>query len=354
MLADSLPDDFGNALIDAYLARQGIDKSAISMLDRLSYLGKRAMGALEFRPSMQGVARKPTALDLSRLVLASRMVLQGALAGDSETEAALKSLIQVGTSAGGARAKAVIAWNPVTQEVRSGQLPVDEGFEHWLIKFDGIGDDRELGTAGNFGRIEFAYYLMATAAGIPMMPCRLLEEQGRAHFMTQRFDRTGNAKHHIQTLCAMNHLDFRQRATHDYGQLFLTLNELNLGIESRADAFRRMAFNVLAANCDDHTKNTSFLLKQDDSWQLSPAYDVTHAYNPTGEWTYQHLMSINGKFADITLKDLYETADRFSVPGFKHLVSQVRDALARWPEFAAEAGLPPAVAAKLEQDFVRL
>ena len=351
MLADALPDDFGNALIDAYLARHGVRRDHISALDRLAYMGNRGMGALEFRPAIRAIARKPTALQLSQLVLASRKALAGALAGDRETEAALKSLVQVGTSAGGARAKAVIAWNSQTQEIRSGQLPADEGFEHWLIKFDGVGPDLELGTGEDYGRIEYAYYLMAKAAGIQMMPSRILEEQGRAHFMTQRFDRDRNAKHHVQSLCALAHLDFKQRATHDYSQLFHAIDQLQLGPTAREEAFRRMTLNVLSANCDDHSKNFSFLLKAAGRWELAPAYDVTHAYNPRGEWNYQHLMSVEGKFSNISKADLFTVGDRFAVPAYAKLYEQVTSAVGRWPEFADQAGVPRSTAAKVQADL---
>jgi serine/threonine-protein kinase HipA len=354
MLADALPDDFGNALVDAYLAKQGVPKQRITALDRLAYLGKRGMGALEFRPALQTFSRKPTAVSLSQLVLASRKALAGELSGDRETLAAIKNLIQVGTSAGGARAKAVIAWNPTTLEIRSGQLPAEDGFEHWLIKFDGVGSDLELGASADYGRIEYAYYLMALAAGIKMMPSRLLEEQGRAHFMTKRFDRYKNVKHHVQSLCALGHLDFKQRATHDYSQLFHVIDQLGLPIEARQCAFRRMAFNVAASNCDDHTKNFAFILERDSSWQLAPAYDVTHAYNANGAWTYQHLLSVGGKFRDITRGDLFTLGERFQVPAYRELFEQVTNAIAQWSQFASQAGLPEPVAKTLQRDFPNL
>jgi serine/threonine-protein kinase HipA len=339
LLADALPDDFGNALIDAYLAREGVPQGSITPLDRLAYLSNRGMGALEFKPA-RSPRKRATALELEGLVRASREALSGQFDGDREKQAAIANLIQVGTSAGGARAKAVIAWNPVSNEIRSGQLPADPGFEHWLIKFDGVGKDSELGTGGHYGRIEYAYYLMARAAKITMAPSRLLEENGRAHFMTKRFDRDGGVKHHMQTLCAMAHLDYKQRGSHDYGQLFLAIQGLELGDAALEQAFRRMVFNALAANFDDHTKNHSFLLKKGEGWALTPAYDVTHAYNPTGVWTFQHLMSIDGKFSDIKRKDLLAVADRFIVPGAKHVLDDVTAAVARWPEFANVAGLP--------------
>jgi serine/threonine-protein kinase HipA len=351
MLADALPDDFGNALIDAWMAREGVPKSAITPLDRLAYLGARGMGALEFRPTRGPRHRKATAVAISRLVVSARNALSGKFDGDRETEAAITNLIQVGTSAGGARAKAVIAWNPQTHEIRSGQLPADPGFDYWLLKLDGVGKDHELGTGGFYGRIEYAYYLMAKAAGIEMFESRLLEENDRAHFMTRRFDRQNGSKQHIQTLCAMQHLDFKQRGTHDYNQYFQAIAALKLPETALEEGFRRMVFNVLAANCDDHTKNLSFLMDESGKWQLAPAYDVTHAYNPKGEWTYQHLMSVNGKFQDITRADLEAVGDRFLIPGYRRIIKSVSEAVGRWPEFAGAAGLPPAEIQRVLEDF---
>lgn len=351
MLADALPDDFGNALIDAWMAREGVPKSAITPLDRLAYLGARGMGALEFRPTRGPRHRKATAVAISRLVVSARNALSGKFDGDRETEAAITNLIQVGTSAGGARAKAVIAWNPETLEIRSGQLPADPGFDYWLLKLDGVGKDHELGTGGFYGRIEYAYYLMAKATGIEMFESRLLEENDRAHFMTRRFDRQNGSKQHIQTLCAMQHLDFKQRGTHDYNQYFQAIAALKLPETALEEGFRRMVFNVLAANCDDHTKNLSFLMDESGKWQLAPAYDVTHAYNPKGEWTYQHLMSVNGKFQDITRADLEAVGDRFLIPGYRRIIKSVSEAVGRWPEFAGAAGLPPAEIQRVREDF---
>ena len=351
MLADALPDDFGNALIDAWMAREGVTKSAITQLDRLAYLGARGMGALEFKPTRGPRHRKATAVAISRLVVSARNALSGKFDGDRETEAAITNLIQVGTSAGGARAKAVIAWNPETLEIRSGQLPADPGFDYWLLKLDGVGKDSELGTGGFYGRIEYAYYLMARAAGIEMFESRLLEENDRAHFMTRRFDRQHGAKQHIQTLCAMQHLDFKQRSTHDYNQYFQVIRALRLPESALEEGFRRMVFNVLAANCDDHTKNLSFLMDESGQWRLSPAYDVTHAYNPKGEWTYQHLMSVNGKFQGITRADLEAVGDRFLIPGYRRIITTVVEAVRRWPGFAETAGLPPDEMTRIRNDF---
>jgi serine/threonine-protein kinase HipA len=340
LLADALPDDFGNNLIDAWMAKKGVRKENVTPLDRLAYMGKRSMGALEFKPSRShSSVSGATALKMSNLVEAARRVVSGFTQTDDMAEAALTQIIQVGTSAGGARAKAAIAWNPETNEIRSGQFTVAEGFEHWLLKFDGVGKDMALGSSKDYGRIEYAYYEMATMAGITMFPCHILEENGRAHFMTKRFDRQGNRKIHMQTLCAMAHLDFKQLATHDYAQLFLTIDQLGLGYEVMEEAFRRMAFNVMSANCDDHTKNISFILEKGGSWQLSPAYDVTHAYNPHGANVHQHLMSVNGKFKEITREDLLEVANRFGIGTAHKVLKNIAQAIGRWSEIAQAAGV---------------
>ena len=338
MLADALPDDFGNMLIDAWMAREGVSKSQITSLDRLAYMGKRGLGALEFKPARgPKPSKSSTAIRLSALVESARRAVQGDIDTDAHAEAALAQIIQVGTSAGGARAKAVVSWNPTTGEIRAGQFDVQAGFEHWLIKFDGVGIDERLGVSQDYGRIEYAYSLMARAAGMTMSPCRLMEENGRAHFMTKRFDRDGNTKHHLQTLCGLGHLDYRQKAAHDVSQFLLTIDRLRLGYAALEEAFRRIAFNVMAANCDDHTKNVSFLLREGGAWELAPAYDVTYAYNPKGEWTYQHLMSVNGKFAAISRDDLMVVADRFGVGTARHVLQQVGEAVASWPDFARRA-----------------
>lgn len=351
LLADALPDDFGNGLIDAWMATHGVDKNEVTALERLAYMGKRGLGALEFRPSKGATKESARPLQMESLVETARKVVKGDFADDTHAQAALANMIRVGTSAGGARAKAVIAWHPVTHEIRSGQFDVAPGFEHWLLKFDGVGKDLELGTSADYGRIEYAYYRMATAAGIIMSPCRLLEENGRAHFMTRRFDREGNTKHHLQSLCALSHLDYKQRATHAYEQYFLLISELRLGDEALAQAFRRMAFNVMARNCDDHTKNFAFRLKQGGQWELAPAYDVTHAHNPKSEWVSQHLMSVNGKFDQIERADLLKVADRFGVGRAGSLLAEVKAAVSNWSSFAGDAGLGSAVTDKVARDF---
>lgn len=355
LLADALPDAFGNALIDAWMATHGIAKGEITPLDRLAYMGKRGMGALEFRPERGSHSESSAPLEMQTLVEEARTLIEGNLSVDYEAQAALANILRVGTSAGGARAKAVIAWNPQSNIIRSGQFDAAPGFEHWLLKFDGVGLDTELGTGGDYGRIEYAYHLMGRQAGIEMAPCRLLEENGRAHFMTRRFDREvvngRTVKHHVQTFCAMDHIDFRQRGTHAYAQLLLAITRLKLGDDALDQAFRRMCFNVIARNCDDHTKNFAFLLKQGGTWELSPAYDVTHAHNPKGEWTYQHLLSVNGKFDQITREDLLEEGDRFMVRRPKDLVADVRAAVENWSVHAKEAALLDSTRDRVAADF---
>jgi serine/threonine-protein kinase HipA len=351
LLADALPDKFGNALIDAWMAKRGIDRNSVTALDRLAYMGRRGLGALEFYPATGSATESQKPLEMMELVEEARRVVRGDLAGDAHAVAALANIIRVGTSAGGARAKAVIAWNPRTQEIRSGQFSVPGGFEHWLLKFDGVGEDMALGTSGDYGRIEFAYHLMATRAGVDMEPCRLLRENGRAHFMTRRFDRDRDRKHHIQSLCALRHLDYNQRATHAYEQYFMVIRQLGLGDGALKQAFRRMALNVMARNCDDHTKNFGFRLKEGGRWELTPAYDITHAHNPGSEWTAQHLMGVNGKFDAIARTDLLAVADRFQVPGAKGLLKEVRASVDEWPRHAAEAEVPHPRMAEIAKDF---
>ncbi len=340
LLADSLPDDFGNALINRYMADHGIPDDHITTLDRLAYMGKRAMGALEFKPQTGPRSTKHVAIEISKLVQEARNAINGSVTDDEHANAALRSIIEVGTSAGGARAKAVIAWNPTTHEIRSGHADVDEGFSHWLLKFDGMDDNRTLTGTQNYGRIEYAYHLMAIDAGMTMSECRLMEENGRAHFMTRRFDRDiGNIKHHMQTLCGMAHVDYKKKSTNSYSQLFMTIQALKLPRADLVEAFRRMVFNVMSKNCDDHSKNFSFLLKQGAAWELAPAYDLTYSYNPKSEWVFQHLMSVNGKFGEFTVEDLYADADRFGIGEIKSIIRTTRDVLAQWTDYAQKAGI---------------
>lgn len=340
LLADSVPDRFGNALINAALAREGVAPAAIRPIDRLAYVGTRAMGALTFHP-----AQEPTgdsnALELAHLVEEARAVLRGSLE-DTERTSAVRELLLIGTSAGGARAKAVLAWNRETNEIRAGGIPAPDGFEQWLLKFDGIAPDEQLGEGGDYGRTEYAYSLMARDAGIDMSECHLLEEGGRAHFLTRRFDRPGaaGARLHMQSLCALQGLDYNLQGTHDYASLFIAADDL--GLDVQAQIFRRMVFNVLASNNDDHTKNHAFLMDEAGEWSLAPAYDLTFAHNPNNQWLRQHLMAVNGKFREISRRDMMQVADQFSVPGAKAIIAEVTDAVAGWDSRAREAGVSKA------------
>lgn len=355
MIADHLPDRFGNALVNAWMQDQGVPASDITPLDRLAYAATRSMGALEFHPPVGPVPDRPTALQLADLVTAARSALTGDL--DLAPNDALNDLIQVGTSAGGACAKVVVAYNPATGQIRSGQFDAPDGFQHWIIKLDGVGADptREIGAAdadGGYGLIEFAYHLMATAAGVVMADCALLLEGTRTHFMTRRFDRLDDGSRvHMQSLCGLAGLDFNMAGAHSYAQYLNAIDQLGLGADDRQQAFRRIVFNVAAMNRDDHTKNLAFLLPQDGQWQLASAYDITHAHNPSGHWTGQHQMSIDGKRDGITLSDLHRFADRFSVPGYKGVVEDVLGAVAQWPDFAASAGVDAATTAAIGTDL---
>jgi len=338
LLADALPDAFGNALIDEYLTRHGTRVGEITTLQRLVYIGRRAMGALEFAPAITAT-RSPAAtvpLDMAHLVEDARHALRGELGKITQ------EILDVGSSAGGARAKAVIGWNPRTNEVVSGQFDLADGYEHWLLKFD-LGTDGVLNNTAGFGRIEYAHYLMALEAGIEMSESRLLEEGGRAHFMTKRFDRRGNDKVHVQSLCGLMHLDFNTPYVHGYEQYLRAVLELKLDAPALEQAWLRCVFNVAAVNCDDHTKNLAFVLNQTGNWDIAPAYDTCFSHNPAaGKWTRQHQMLVGGKAWGITDADLIALADTFDIRKPKELLDRVAGAVARWPEFARRAGVPRA------------
>ncbi len=347
LLADSLPDKFGNALIDAWLATQGRTPESFNAVERLCYTGKRGMGALEFAPVLGPKPRTATKIEIDALVrlagevLTHRRDLRGHF-HEAGKEKALRDLLRVGTSAGGARAKAVIAWNRATNEVRSGQIAAGEGFEYWLLKFDGVAGnkDKELEDPKGYGAIEYAYSLMARAAGIFMTECRLLEENGRRHFMTKRFDRqAGGAKLHMQSLGALAHLDFNQAGAHSYEQALLTLRQLKLPMAAVEELFRRMVFNIVARNQDDHVKNIAFLMNQQGEWSLAPAFDVTYSYNPSGSWTATHQMTLNGKRDAFNRGDFVAGAQVALMKRGRAatIIEEVQAAVKRWPEFAAEA-----------------
>jgi serine/threonine-protein kinase HipA len=359
MLADSLPDRFGNALIDAWLATQGRSPGSFSAIERLCYTGSRGMGALEYAPVLGPKPRRSTKINVDALVkLASEVLthhrnLGGHFAGTSSNKA-LADILKVGTSAGGARAKAVIAWNRRTNEVKSGQLPAGPGFTYWLLKFDGVAGnkDKELEDPKGYGAIEYAYALMAKAAGITMTECRLLEEHGRRHFMTRRFDRRDDgSKLHMQSLGALGHFDYNQAGAYAYEQAFLTIRQLGLPMTATEEQFRRMLFNVVARNQDDHVKNIAFLMNKAGEWSLAPGFDVTYSYNPSGSWTATHQMTINGK-RDAFLKADIRAAGKSA--GLKQgrseaLLEEVDAAVERWPEFAARARLPADVTEKIRK-----
>ena len=349
MLADALPDKFGNAVIDAWLASQGRLPQEIDAVERLCYTGSRGIGALEFKPTRGPQARVSTPVKVDSLValasevLASRSGLRASFA-DPQREHALREILRVGASAGGARAKAVIAWNPTTNEVRSGQVKAPTGFEYWLMKFDGVSNntDRDLADPNGFGAIEYAYSLMAKAAGIEMSECRLFEEGGRRHFMTKRFDRLENGdKLHMQSLAALAHLDFNDAAAHSYEQALAVIRRLGLSMDAVEEQFRRMVFNVVARNQDDHVKNIAFLMDKRGQWSLAPAFDVMYAYNPSGAWTAHHQMSLAGKRDGFTLDDLKAVAATASMKRGRaeKIAREVTSAVTRWREFAAAAGV---------------
>lgn len=343
LLSDSLPDRFGNRLIDLWLQQQGRSSKDFSPVERLCYIGSRGMGALEFKPAVHQKAAPPARLavnelaELAQKILANRLVLSANLQHD-ETEA-INTIIRVGTSAGGARAKAVINWNRKTGEIQSGQIAASPDFEPWLLKFDGV-NDAALGDPQGFGRIEFAYHQMAVAAGIQMSECRLLEEKGRAHFMTRRFDRAkAGSKIHMQSLCAMAHFDFNDSGAYGYEQALSIVQQLNLGYPALKELFRRMAFNVMARNQDDHTRNIAFLMESDGRWRLAPAFDVIWAYSPSGSWTNRHQMRVNGKQDNFERTDILSVASQFGIKDAGDIIDQVAEAIARWPVFARESGV---------------
>lgn len=361
LLADALPDKFGNALINTWLARQGRRPDSFNAIERLCYTGSRGMGALEFLPSTGPAAKASKAVAVDQLVALTSEILSmrdgmRLSFDDDHREATLRDILRVGTSAGGARAKAVIAWNPRTNEVRSGQVDIEAGFEAWLLKFDGVtgNKDKELLDPEGYGVIEYAYHLMARDAGITMSECRLFEENGRRHFMTRRFDRPdAGSKLHLQSLCAMAHYDFNLAGAYGYEQAYQVMRRLDLPMADLEEQFRRMLFNLVARNQDDHTKNIAFLMDKAGRWRLSPAFDVTYSYNPDGDWTSRHQMSVNGKRDRFELADLVACARNAGLKRGRAaaLLDEVLAAVKRWPDHAAHAGVPEPDAAKIGSVF---
>ena len=345
LLADALPDRYGNQLINLWLSQQGRPQDSMNPIEMLCFIGTRAMGALEFEPVILKENKRTFSIEIDSLVATAQQMLDKKKAFSThlnkDEEQAVLEILKIGTSAGGARPKALIAWNEKTGEVKSGQTKAPKGFGHWLIKLDGV-SDVQLGSSSGYGRVEMAYYHMATACGIHMMPCRLLEENDRAHFMTQRFDREeGDIKHHIQTFCALKHYDYSLVNSFSYEQLFQCMRELKLTYPDAEQMFRRMVFNVVARNCDDHTKNFSFLLPQGGNWTLAPTYDVCHAYRPGSEWVSQHALSINGKRKNITREDLLVIGKSIGCKKAPDIVDEINTTVKLWKKFADEVQVHP-------------
>lgn len=342
MLADSLPDTYGRALFDRWLALTG--RTSSNPIETLCFLGKRCMGALEFEPAMD-VAFDPNArFEIDSLVeVASEALAEKSSFGvnlNDDKKAAIAEILRLGTSAGGQRAKAIIAYNEETGEVRSGQVEAPAGFDYYLIKLDGVSATAGYRETGNHGRLEYSFYKLAKACGIEMTDCALIEENGRAHFLTKRFDRSNGKKLHMQTLCGIAHFDYRIHRAYSYEQAFNVMRALRLPYSDAQEMYRRMVFNVAVRNQDDHTKNISFLMGEDGVWRLSPAYDMGYAFNPKGGWTATHQMSINGKFDDITRHDLLTFAHQNNIKDASSIIDEIGEAVSRWPDLAADCGVP--------------
>jgi serine/threonine-protein kinase HipA len=358
LLADVLPDRYGNTLINTWLARNGRPADSMNPVEMLCFIGQRGMGALEFEPVVPKGKNTSTKLEVDNLVEISEAILSGRknfhtdLSEDEEK--GLLDILKIGTSAGGARAKAVIAYNPKTGEVRSGQAEAPKGFTQWLIKFDGV-HDAQFGTSREYGRVEMAYHLMAVDCGIEMTECRLLEEHGRAHFMTRRFDRVSDqGKVHVQTFCAIQHFDFNNVGSYSYEQLFQTMRSLRLDYPQAEQMYRRMVFNVLARNCDDHTKNFAFTMDKNGQWALAPAYDICHAYRPDSPWVSQQSLSVNGKRLGINRKDLLAVAKQMTVKKPDDIISQIEKVLTLWPDYASQCHVEAVLQKAIAKTFLKI
>lgn len=358
MLADSLPDRYGTRLLERAFAERGREAESILAVERLCYTGSRGMGALEYRPEDSLVTTIDESLDLDVLVRAASEVLT-AREQLHASSSDIRQLISVGTSAGGARAKAVIAWNRETGDVRSGQIAARPGYEHWIVKFDGVTGNRDHGDKDDgteFTRIEYAYHLMAVAAGIDMSECLLLRQAGKYHFATKRFDRIGDSgeKLHMQTLGALAHYDFNDPGTNSYEQAAQVLYRLGMGKKEAEQLYRRMVFNVMARNQDDHVKNISFLMDRRGRWSLAPAYDVTFAMDPDNHWLRRHQMSVNGKLENISAEDLLASAKNMNLSELraKRILNEVSAALAGWSDFAEEAFVTEPTMEAVQKQFL--
>lgn len=343
LLADILPDKYGNTLINTWLARNGREPDSMNPVEMLCFVGRRGMGALEFEPVNPQSADTSTRLEIAGLIEIARDILNNRQDFNSgfegNREKALLDIIKIGTSAGGARAKALIAYNEQTKEVRSGQADAPKGFTQWIIKFDGV-HDSQFGETYGYGRVEMAYSLMARDCGIEMTECRLLEEGERAHFMTRRFDRVpGEGKIHVQSWCAINHVDFQEVGAHSYEGLFQTMRALILPYPQAEQLFRRMVFNVIARNCDDHAKNFSFMMDKQGDWKLAPAFDVCHAFRPGSIWVSRQSLTINSKRENFKMDDLLQVARQMNIKKAAQIISGIRDVVNKWPAYAGQAGV---------------
>jgi serine/threonine-protein kinase HipA len=343
LLSDLLPDKFGNALINEWLARHGRAPDSLNPVELLCFIGTRGMGAIEIEPAVPKPDKRTTSLEISSLVDAAERILSGRKDFRTnltdENEKAMVDILKIGSSAGGARAKAVIAYNEKTGEVRSGQTVAPKGFAHWLIKFDGV-TDKQFGESSGYGKVEMAYHFMAVDCGIDMTECRIYEENGRSHFMTKRFDRLGSdEKLHVQTFCGMRHFDFNDITSYSYEQLFETMRFLELPYPQAEQLYRRMVFNVIMKNCDDHTKNFAFIMDSTGKWSLSPAYDICHAYRPGSEWVSRHSLSINGKRDNITKNDLLSVAGIMNIRKAADIISQISSVSKNWNKYAQKTAV---------------
>jgi serine/threonine-protein kinase HipA len=340
LLSDALPDKYGNRLINTWLVQQGRAENSMNPVEKLCFIGIRGMGALEFEPAQIKTNTRTFALELDGLIEVAKKILNEREAFltnlNKEDEKAMMDVLKIGTSAGGARPKAIIAYNAKTGEVKSGQGNVPKGFEHWLLKLDGVSSE-QFGESSGWGRVEYAYYLMAKDCNIQISECRLLEENGRAHFMTKRFDRDENTKHHIQSLCGLQHYDFNDMNGYSYEQVFQTMRILRLTYPEAEQMFRRMVFNVIATNYDDHTKNISFILKKDENWRLAPAYDLCFSFDPTNHWVSKQTLSINRKRLGITKEDLMTIAKNNSIKKGDKIIDEINDVVKRWNKYATQA-----------------
>jgi serine/threonine-protein kinase HipA len=356
MLADSLPDTYGRALFDRWLALTG--RHSGNAIETLCFLGKRCMGALEFEPAMDAPYDLRAQFEIDSLVnvaseaLAAKENFGANLSNDKK--AAIAEIVRLGTSAGGQRAKAIIAYNKTTGEVMSGQVDAPAGFDYYLIKLDGVTAEAGFRETQNFGRLEYSFYKLVKECGINMSECSLIEENGRAHFLTKRFDRNNGEKIHMQTLCAVAHYDYRLLRAYSYEQAFNVMRSLRLPYSQAQEMFRRVVFNVVVRNQDDHTKNISFLMDKAGQWSLSPAYDMGFAYNPTGGWTSQHQMSINGKFDNISRQDLMELAKRNNIKEAAEIIDHISEVAGNWEHIARECEVPVQMIREITPHFIFL